>query len=207
MSTTNALEGPQGEGRRGGTRKIDEAFEEVARLSGSDIPPTNFFQDFLVKVLAGIEAPAGAVWLRTPQGFLQLQTQYNLDNIGLDKHKGGRQSHNELLRQAFQTGKPILLGPFQDTGIHEGPPAGNPTEFYNMLAPIQQEKDVVGILEVWQDPRWEPRIQRTCLNYVVQMAGYASNYVRNQQGRKAAGQEQVRGNSVRHFASAAQWSG
>lgn len=173
------------------THRIDQAFEEVARLAGSDLSPASFFQDFLTKVLAGIEAPAGAIWLRTPQGFLQLQCQTNLEAVNLDKHKGGRQSHNELLRQAFQMAKPMLLEPYGTTGIQEGPPAGNPTEFVVHIAPIQMEKETVGLVEVWQDPRWDARIQRTCLGYLVQMAGYASGYVRNQQGRKLAGQEQV----------------
>jgi hypothetical protein len=87
--------------------------------------------------------------------------------------------------------KPMLLEPYGTTGIQEGPPAGNPTEYVVHIAPIQMEKDTVGLVEVWQDPRWDARIQRTCLNYLVQMAGYASGYVRNQQGRKLAGQEQV----------------
>jgi len=30
-----------------------------------------------------IEAPAGAVWLRTPQGFLQLACQENIEKVGL----------------------------------------------------------------------------------------------------------------------------
>jgi hypothetical protein len=177
-------------------RRIDEAFEDVARLSGSDVTPADFYQQFLSKVVAGIEAPAGAVWLRTPQGFLQLQCQMNLDGVGLDKHKGGRQSHNELLRQAFQMAKPMLLEPYGTTGIHEGMPAGNPTDFVVLLAPVQVEKqpggmETVGLVEVWQDPRWDARAQKLCLNYVIQMAGYAANFVRNQQGRRLAGQEQI----------------
>jgi hypothetical protein len=117
-------------------RKIDQAFVEVAQLSGTDTPPAIFFQQFLEKTLAGIEAPAGAVWLKNVQGFLQLQCQVNIDGVGLDKHKNGRQSHNELLRQAFQTAKPILLEPFGSTGILEGIPAGNPTDYVVILAPI-----------------------------------------------------------------------
>lgn len=173
-------------------RKIDQAFEEVAKLSGLDIPPAQFFQDFLKIALAGIEAPAGAVWLRNPQGFLQLQCQERIDDVGLDRHKNGRQSHNELLRQAFQTAKPILLEPFGSTGILEGIPAGNPTDFVCFLAPILlDEKTAVGLLEVWQEPRWDARMKRVFLQYVVQMAGYASTYVRNQQSRQTLNQEQL----------------
>lgn len=173
-------------------RQIDLAFEDVAKLSGLDIPPAQFFQDFLKVALTGIEAPAGAIWLRNPQGFLQLQCQERIDDVGLDRHKNGRQSHNELLRQAFQTAKPILLEPFGSTGILEGIPAGNPTDFVCFLAPILlDEKTAVGLLEVWQEPRWDARMKRVHLQYTVQMAGYASTYVRNQQSRQTLNQEQL----------------
>jgi len=173
------------------SRKIDEAFEEVARLAGSDIPPAEFFQDFLNKAVAGIDAPAGAVWLRTPQGFLQLQCQANIEHVGLDNHKNGRQSHNELLRQAFQMGRPMLLDPFGTSGILEGLPAGNPTNFFCLLVPIQLEKEIAGLLEVWTERHYDARMQRTFLNYLVQMAGYAAQYLRTQTGRKLVGQEQL----------------
>jgi hypothetical protein len=173
-------------------RKIDQAFVEVARLSGTDSPPAVFFQEFLEKTLNGIDAPAGAVWLKNVQGFLQLQCQVNIDGVGLDKHKNGRQSHNELLRQAFQTAKPILLEPFGSTGILEGIPAGNPTDFVVLLAPITlEEKSAVGLVEIWQEPRWDARVKRMHLNYLVQMAGYASTFVKNQQNRQSANQEQL----------------
>jgi hypothetical protein len=173
-------------------RKIDQAFEDVARLSGSDTPPAQFFQEFLEKTLGGIEAPAGAVWIKNVQGFLQLQCQINIDNVGLDRHKNGRQSHNELLRQAFQTAKPILLEPFGSTGILEGIPAGNPTDFVVLLAPILlDEKTPVGLVEVWQEPRWDARVKRIHLQYLVQMAGYGSTYVKTQQGRQTSSHEQL----------------
>ena len=179
-------------GARRPNQKIDKVFEEVARLSGMDLPPSDFFQKFLELVLEGIEAPAGAVWMRNPQGFLQLQCQMNIENIGLDKHKNGRQSHNELLRQAFQTAKPILLEPFGSTGILEGIPAGNPTDFIVLLAPILlDEKTALGLVEVWQDPRHDPRTKRVHLNYLVQMAGYAGSFLRNQQGRQSVNQEHL----------------
>ncbi|MFL5339094.1 MAG: hypothetical protein ACJ8F7_02920, partial [Gemmataceae bacterium] len=172
-------------------RQIDLAFEEVARMSGTDMPPSDFFQEFLKKVLIGIEAPAGAVWLKNPQGFLQLQCQVNIDHVGLDNHKNGRQSHNELLRQAFQTAKPILLEPYGSTGILEGIPAGNPTDLVVLLVPVLvDEKNAVGLVEIWQDPRWDARAKRVHLNYLVQMAGYASTYFRTQQGRQTVNLEQ-----------------
>src|SRR5438552_564297 len=94
---------PEGDALKKLTKQIDEAFEAVAKVSGSNLPPSDFYQELLAKVIVGIEAQAGAVWLRTPQGFLQLQCQQGIDKVGLDEKKGGRQTHNELLRRAFQS--------------------------------------------------------------------------------------------------------
>ena len=63
-------------------RQIEDAFEAAGKLSGSALAPTEFYQQFLNRTLAAIDAPAGAVWLRTPQGFLQLACQENIDKVG-----------------------------------------------------------------------------------------------------------------------------
>ena len=64
-------------------RQIDDAFTEASRLAGSTLAPTDFYEQFLTRALGGINAPAGAVWLRTPQGFLQVACQVNLEKVGL----------------------------------------------------------------------------------------------------------------------------
>jgi hypothetical protein len=181
-----------GEGLRKITQQIDQAFEAGAKLSGSNLPPTDFYQQFLSRVLSGTDAHAGAVWLKTPQGFLQIQTQIHLDKVGLDEKKGGRQTHNELLRRAFQSNRPLMLEPFGRLGTDEGPLAANLTEYLVMLAPILAEDGTaLGLLEVWQEPYIDPRIHPTFMSYVVQMAGYASNYHKNSTVRRSTGQEQA----------------
>ncbi|MCS7020190.1 MAG: efflux RND transporter periplasmic adaptor subunit, partial [Gemmataceae bacterium] len=127
--------------------------------------------------------PAGAVWLRTPQGFLQLACQLNLDKVGLDDKRGCRQCHNELLRQAFQSQppRPVLLEPngrLSLPGNETGPvPAANLTNLFVLLAPIlTPDKQALGLLEVFQEPTHDPRLYPAFLNYTAQMAGYASQY-------------------------------
>jgi hypothetical protein len=164
------------------TKSIDAAFEEVAKLSGSNLPPTDFYHQMVTKVIQAIGAVAGAVWLRTPQGFLQLQCQVNIDKVGLDEKKGGRQTHNELLRRAFQSNRPMMLEPYGRVGGDDGPLAANMTEFLVILAPIMMDDgQSIGLLEVWQEPYVDTRIHPTFMNYVVQMGGYASNYNRHAQ--------------------------
>lgn len=163
-------------------RQIEEAFEAAAKLAGSNLAPTEFYEQFLNRTLTAIDAPAGAVWLRTPQGFLQVACQLNLDKVGLDAKRGGRQCHNEVLRQVFTTAppRPIILEPNGRlaAGGEPGPvPPANLTDHFALFAPIvTADKQALGVLEVFQDPTHDPRMYPAFLNYAFQMAGYASQY-------------------------------
>lgn len=179
-------------------RQIEDAFEAAGRLAGSALTPTEFYQQFLNRTLSAIDAPAGAVWLRTPQGFLQLACQENIDKVGLDARRGGRQCHNEVLRQVFQTTppRPILLEPNGRMGPGPGEPGpvppANLTDHFALFAPIlAPDKQPIGVLEVFQDATHDPRMYPTYLNYAFQMAGYASQYHNFSNARVAAGVEKT----------------
>ncbi|HMC66646.1 MAG TPA: hypothetical protein VKI65_17055, partial [Gemmataceae bacterium] len=196
MSTSSnpQLGGAQGEQVRAHfQRQINRLFEEVARLSEQELDPSQYYGEFLPRVLAGIAAPAGVVWLRTAQGNLQLQAQVNLRQVGLETSEEGRLAHNELLRQAMQTGRPIMALPHSSFAAPEsgGQAAGNPTDYLILLAPILVEKLVVGLVEVWQDAHRNPDARQGFLSFVVQMAGLASVYARNHQLRQMTGQQQL----------------
>jgi hypothetical protein len=195
VSTTPPT-GPSG-GERPGREKvsqvIDEAFEHASKLAGSPLPPTEFFEQFLNRTITAIDAPAGAIWMRTPQGFLQIACQLNLEKVGLDTRRGGRQCHNEILRQVFQAAppRPVMVEPQgRLSGMAEpGPvPAANLTEYYTLFAPIvAADKAPLGLLEIFQESSHDPRMYPTFLNYAVQMAGYASQYHTYSNARQAAG--------------------
>src|SRR2546426_7555892 len=146
-----------------------------------DLTPTDYYGEFLQRVLAAVAAPAGAVWVRTPQGNLQLQYQVNIRQVGIDKTDDDRQSHGELLRQAIQIARPVMLPPHSGTGTQEeGRPApGNPTDYVILLAPILVDKQVAGLIEVWQEADRSPDAQRGFLQFLVRMAELASAYTRN----------------------------
>jgi len=174
-------------------RQINRLFEEVAALSEQDLPPSSFYAEFLQRALAGIAAPAGAVWLRTPQGNLQMQFQINMREVGLDSDESARQSHGELLRQTCLSGRAQIVPPRSGTGSAENglPAPGNPTDFVVLLAPILIEKQIAGLVEVWQDRRHNPDAMPGFLQFLVRMASLASVYTRNTQLRTMTGQQQV----------------
>lgn len=206
MSTTPTE--AAGDVRKRFGRKIEEAFEMAAGLAGSNIPPTDFYQQFLNRTVSAIDAPAGAVWLRTPQGFLQIACQVNLDGVGLENRRGGRQCHNELLRRVFTTQppRPIMLapndrldpgatpaGPPDPTGAgNAAVPAANLTDYVALFAPIvTPDRQPFGVLELFQEPKHDPRLYQMFLNYAFQMAGYASQYHQFTSTRASSGMEKT----------------
>jgi hypothetical protein len=178
---------PDGDSVRRLRRQVEHAIEQLAALSGSTLPPGEFYVELLRKGLDGIDAPAGAIWLKSPQGFLQQQCQQNMSQVGLDDKPDGRAAHNQLLRFAFEKQKPGILGPRQRAEGDKS--AGNPTDLALAIAPIlTEDNQTLGLVEIFQKPTWHPQ---DLITYTIQVAGYASNYLRNTSNRKVANQEQI----------------
>jgi hypothetical protein len=174
-------------------QQISRLREEVARLSESDLTPANYYGEFLMRVLSALAAPAGAVWLRTPHGNLQLQYQIQMQQVGLDATEESRQSHDELLRQAAQQGRPVYLPP-QSSGPKSdgpGPVAGNPTNYLLLLVPILMGNQVAGLVEVWQASDRHPSAIQGFMQFLVHMAELASRYMRNRLLGEMTGQQQL----------------
>ncbi|HVK12610.1 MAG TPA: hypothetical protein VM597_27925 [Gemmataceae bacterium] len=187
MSSASQQSSTDGDPIRRIRRQVEHAMEQLGALSGSALPPGEFYGELLRKGLDGIDAPAGAVWVKTPQGFLQQQCQQNLAKVGLDDHPDGRQAHNQLLRLIAEKGKPGVLGPRVRADIDKS--AGNPTDYALALAPIlSEDNQTLGLVEIFQKPNWHPQ---DLVTYCIQVAGYASNFLRNSSNRKVAGQEAV----------------
>jgi hypothetical protein len=174
-------------------RQINRLFEEVARLAEADLAPTDFYGEFLKRVLTALAAPAGAVWGRTAQGNLQLQFQINMREVGLDATEEGQESHNELLRKAVMQPQPRYLPPHSSEGggPASGPGAGNPTDYLLLLVPIVVDNQVAGLLEVWQAPDRHPNAIRGFLEFMMRMAELATRYTRNHMLRQMVGQQQL----------------
>jgi hypothetical protein len=174
------------------TRKqINRLVEEIARLSEADLAPPEYYGEFLQRVLTAVAAPAGAVWVRTPQGHLQLQYQSNMHVVGLDRSETARQTHDELLRLATQMARPQMIPPHSGTGPTEDGKAapGNPTDYVILMAPILVDKQIAGLVEVWQDADRNPQAQQGFLQFITRMAELASSYTRNHQLRQMVGQQ------------------
>ncbi len=149
------------------------------RLSKAELAPADFYGELLKRVLTALVAPAGAVWVKTPEGNLQLQYQINAAQVGTDKTEESCAEHSELLRQAIQQGRPMSLPPHASAGKADGGGAGpgNSTDFICLIAPILVDKQAVGLIEVWQSPNRHPDAVQGFLQFLVRMAGLASGFI------------------------------
>jgi hypothetical protein len=174
-------------------RQIKRLVEEIIRLSEQDLPPDDYYREFLKRVLFALEAPAGAVWIRNPQGHFPLQYQINAQQVGLDKSEEGRRSHAELIRAAAFKAQPIQVPPRSSAGPtdNDTPAPGNPTDYFILLVPILVDKQVAGLLEIFQDPRLNPNALRNQTQFMIQVTALATVYTRNHRLRQMVGQEKL----------------
>jgi hypothetical protein len=173
-------------------QQINRLIDEIAKLAEAQVGPTEFFSEYLQRLLLALAAPAGVIWSRTAQGNLQLIYQINFNEIGLDNIDGARACHDELLRFMVQQGRSMLEPPNSGPQVGQAAVApANLTHYTLLLAPILVERQIAGVVEIWVDPSRNPEAWRGFMQFVEDMATYAAAYLRNNQLRQMMGQQQI----------------
>ena len=174
-------------------QQINQLAEEIAKLSESEVQPAQYYSDFLQRVYFALQSFAGAIWIRTPQGNLILQCQINLREVGLESTPDAKPMHDELLRQAAMQAKGGIIGPrfSHNFGGESDQIAGNASDLVILLVPIIQEKQVLGLVELWIDPHRDPNVVKNLYQFVVRMAAFIGIYQKNHQLRQMLGQQDL----------------
>jgi hypothetical protein len=174
-------------------KQIQQLTEEIAQLSEADIQPAQYFSDVLQRIYFAMQAFAGVMWIRTPQGNLQQQCQINLREVGLEQSPEARPMHDELLRQAVMQSKGGIVQPrfSHNFGSPAEQIAGNATAYFIVLAPIMQDKQVVGLIELFIDPSRPKNALQFAHQFVLRIASFISLFNRNHQLRQMMGQQEL----------------
>jgi hypothetical protein len=162
--------------------QINRLLREIARLSDQRLVPVVYFHDLFQHVQRALASVAGAVWMVTPQGHVQLLLQNNLRQSGIDASDSHRERHAELLRNVVAKGQPDIVQPQSDV---KALGAGNPTDHVLLLVPILVENQVQGLIEILLDAKRSPLARGGYMHFLVQVAGVAAGYLakhRNRQG-------------------------
>ena len=191
QSSMNPIEAQQAEQAR--RQQINQIGEEIAQLSEADLAPAEYFKEFLQRIYFVVQPFAAAVWIRTPQGNLVIQCQMQMRELNLDGTPDARPMHDELLRQAALQAKGGVIAPHfsHNFGGAADQVAGNPTDYAILLVPIMQEKKVIGLLEVWQDPTRTQQVTNNLFQFMVRMSAFVSLFNRNHQLRQMLGQQEL----------------
>ena len=149
--------------------RVMQLAREIEQMSGQELPPPVYFQEFLTRVVTAVGARAGVVWLLEDSGRLNLVAQLNLEHTGLRETPGALGLNEKLLIDVMQTGEARTL-------THGGE-AKLPTEHVLVLSALHKEKKCVGVVELFQRPDVPLKAQSGYMQFLEQMCGYASRFL------------------------------
>ncbi len=158
---------------------------EIQQLTRKEVEPDIFYGEFLKRVVQALAAVGGAVWLLKDGRELRLSHQISVQQAFPQHDPDEQQLHNRLLQRVLTEGEQLLVPPYSGTEGDEQ--AGNPTAYLLVLAPIKDEDQVVGLIEVFQRPTAGPASQRGYLKFLNEMCQHVGDYIRSRRLRELTG--------------------
>ena len=169
-------------------KQIRDLVNEVARLSRSDLSPSQYYSEYLNRVVAALAAQGGAIWILDQQNKLKLEYQLNLPELANGESNG----HSRLLVDALTNQKSAIIPPqsgFGESDTAEG--LSNPTDYLLLLGILSVDQEPAGIVEIFQRPTTRPAAQQGYMRFLVQMCGMGSDYLKSRRLRHMADRQQL----------------
>ncbi|MEI8379731.1 MAG: efflux RND transporter periplasmic adaptor subunit [Planctomycetota bacterium] len=148
-------------------QRVQNLAREIEQLAGTGLPPQDFFPPFLDKVVSAVAAQGGAIWL-LDNGKLQLCCEVRLKETGLLDSTEIQQFHQRVL------GKVASDGETRTTHTDDEPEVTFPLRHLLVLAPLWANGGCKGVVEIFQRPDVPAAARAGYMQFVEQMAGYAS---------------------------------
>ena len=153
--------------------KIIQLAREIEEHSRSKMPPKEFFNEFLKRVVGAVGDRAGVVWLRNDANRLELLHEIGLANTGFHENPNAMSANQQFLTEVLSNGQACTYHPAETS-------EKLPTEDMLVLAALQKNKEVVGVVEIFQRHDTPAQARPGFLQFVEQMTGYACRYLDNQ---------------------------
>ncbi len=165
-------------------QQLRKLVSEIEGLSRAEISHAEFYEGFLHRIVSALAAIGGAIWTRDDTGRLSLSYQMNLQQTQLAESEENQQRHGMLLHKVANDGEAILVQPHSGEG--QDGQAANPTEFLLVLAALKSDKEVQGVVEIFQRPGNRPTVERGYLRFLTQMCELAGDYLKTRHLRSFA---------------------
>lgn len=162
--------------------EIDVVVEEIASLSRAPVAPSEFYPEFLRRVVAGLAALGGAVWIRHASGRLHAGYELAASPVGPDVESASLARHEPWAAHVLEQNAPCVVSP---GGLLPGSPAStNPTGWLLLFCPWAVGGGAsAGVVEILQRPTESPTLQRGYLRFLEVACELLADYVRNLQLR------------------------
>lgn len=159
--------------------KIIQLAREIEEHSRSRMPPKEFFNEFLRRVVGAVGARAGVVWLKNDANRLELLHEIGLSNTGFHDNPNAMAANQKFLTEVISNGQACTYHPAETS-------EQLPTEDMLVFAALQKNKEVVGVVEIFQRHDTPAQARPGFLQFVEQMTGYACRYLDNQDKEDSA---------------------
>lgn len=154
--------------------RIIQLAREIEEFSRTNVPPQSFFLEFLKRVVGAVGARAGVVWLRNDANRLEQFCEVGLANTTFNENPDALAVNHKLLAEVMANGQACTYHPGETQ-------VDLPTEDMLVLAALQRNKEVIGVVEIFQRSDTPPQARPGFLQFVEQMTGYACRYLDNQE--------------------------
>src|SRR5262245_8941279 len=125
--------------------EFESLLNELSDIAKSDVPFEPFAKSLLEKSVQILAAAGGAIWMSDGQSPLQMQCEVLPE---ADRGMIGQRFHQEILEAVRALGDTIVLPPGETT--IGGRTLENPTDFTLLIGPLKLDRDVVGLIEMFQ---------------------------------------------------------
>ena len=153
--------------------RIIKLAREIEEFSKSNVPPETFFTEFLRRVVGAVGARAGIVWLRDDSNRLDKVAEVGLANTSFNETPTAPQVNHAILTEVMSNGQACMHHP-GETDLEL------PTEDMLVLAALLRDKEVVGVVQIFQRNDTPAQARPGFLQFVEQMSGYACRYLDKQ---------------------------
>ena len=156
-------------------QEIDDLLEQVARLVRSESTPEEFHLEVLERAVQALAAVAGAVWMRSATGQLQVESRVDLTRTRLVETLAEHSAHRELLKSVITNGHAQIVLP-HSSATADVPP--NPTEYLLLICPLAIDEGgaIAGVIEVAQRPGGSPAAQQGFLRLLEALCELAADF-------------------------------
>lgn len=143
---------------------------EIADLAVSPVPEPVFLQELLKRAVQALGAAAGVIWMYDKERRLVLQCEVRLQSTGFIEDPELRAAFEQPFAQVLQTGG-VLAHDAERATLHDGVrkcPA--------LLGGLQREKEVSGLLQLFEGPAAPPEGRTERLRILEQICGLATRF-------------------------------